>query len=209
MTVTPPNLPQQTKIQLLTIIENFKNLRPVAIGVVILASSLFLVEKYNDIVQFHESVCRNNPSSRWCPSETIEPEWIGTKIEDVYIKRLQNYEPETTLVVTDKSRHEEEKKDISVLRNVDQDLSKLSSGGKKRNSGQFEAILRTAKNNRTPLCLRIYGKRDFGTSEFKNIIAIDEEFPESKNYDSLTSTERDQKCQNKRKTTLPASGNSN
>lgn len=207
MTVTPPNPPQQTRTQLLTIIEKIQKFQPVAIVMVILSSSLFLVEKYNDIVQFPESVCRQNPSWPWCPSE--EPEWIGTKIEDVYIKKLQNYEPETTLVVTDKSRHEEEKKDISVLRNVDQELSKLSSGGKKRNSGQFEAILRTAKNNRTPLCLRIYGKRDFATSEFKNIIAIDEDFPESKNYDSLTSTERDQKCQNKLRPTVPRSGNSN
>ena len=55
MTGTPPKPHQATKIQWLTLIENLKNLRlqPVAIGVVILASSLFLLEKYNDLVQFH------------------------------------------------------------------------------------------------------------------------------------------------------------
>lgn len=196
MTGTPPKPHQVTKIQWLTIIENLKNLRlqPVAIGVVLLASSLFLLEKYNDLVQFHESVCRNNPSSSWCPSpHPNPPEWIGTKIEDVYIKKLKNYEIETTLVVTDKSPYEEEKKDISVLRNVDQELSKVKEG-KKTNSGQYEAILRKAKNNRKPLCLRIYGNRNFETSEFKNIIDIKENFPDNQTYDSLSSEERDLKC---------------
>lgn len=196
MTGTPPKPTPQTKIQFLTLIENLKNLRlrPIAIGVVLLASSLFLLEKYNDLVQFHESVCRNNPSSSWCPSPPPNPrEWIGTKIEDVYIKKLKNYEIETTLVVTDKSPYEEEKKDISVLRNVDQELSKVKEG-KKTNSGQYEAILRKAKNNRKPLCLRIYGNRNFETSEFKNIIDIKENFPDNQTYDSLSSEERDLKC---------------
>ena len=197
MTGTPPKPHQATKIQWLTLIENLKNLRlqPVAIGVVILASSLFLLEKYNDLVQFHESVCRNNPSSSWCPSPYPNPpEWIGTKIEDVYIKNLKNYEIDTTLVVTDKSPSAKQEEDISVLRNVDQELSKVKEG-KKTNSGQYEAILRKAKNNRKPLCLRIYGNRNFETSEFKNIIDIKEDFPDNQTYDSLTSEERDLKCQ--------------
>lgn len=195
----PPQPPQSTKIQWSTLIKHLKNLRlrPVATGVVILASSLFLLEKYNDLVQFHESVCRNNPSSSWCPSPPPNPpEWIGTKIEDVYIKKLKNYEIETTLVVTDKSPSKEEKKDISVLRNVDQELSQLDKG-KKTNSGQYEAILRKAKNNRKPLCIRIYGNRNFETSEFKNIIGVREDFPPNQSYDTLTSEERDQECEKK------------
>lgn len=196
MTGTPPQPSQPTKIQFSTLIKHLKNLRlrPVATGVVILASSLFLLEKYNDLVQFHESLCRNNPSSSWCPSSPPKPpEWIGTKIEDVYIKKLNNYEIETTLVVTDKYPYEKEENDISVLRNVDQELSKIRRG-KKTNSGHYEAILRKAKNNRKPLCLRIYGNRKFETSEFKNIIDIKEDFPDNQTYDSLRSEERDLKC---------------
>jgi hypothetical protein len=114
----------------------------------------------------------------------------------VYIKKLKNYEIETTLVVTDKAPGDDEKKDISVLRNVDQELSKIKYP-KKSNSGQYEGILRKAKNNRKPLCLKIYGNRNFETSEFKNIINIKEDFPQNKTYDSLPSQERDRECEKK------------
>lgn len=142
-----------------------------------------------NISQFPQAICSLIP---FCPPQFPPPEWIATKIEDVYIKDLRNYELETTLVITDKSPHNKQEKDISILRNVDQDLSKIGAG-KKQNSGQYEAVLRTAKNNRKPLCLKIYGRRHYPTSEFKNIIDL-QDFPDSKIYDSLTSEERDKQC---------------
>lgn len=193
---------QKTRIQLRTILERIQKLEPVAIGLVILAAGLNIVESVNNIVQFPESVCRANPSLPWCLSGKLAPQWIGTKIEDVYIKKLKNYEPETTLVVTDKSPYEsEEEKDISILRNVDQqDLSNIGIK-QKTNSGQYEAILRRYQKNGTPLCLKIYGKRNFATSEFKNIILIGD-FTDSKTYDSLKSEERDKKCKDKYETPI-------
>ncbi|GET36532.1 hypothetical protein [Microseira wollei] len=203
--MTKPPQGQPTRIQLRTIIERIQKLQPVAIGLVIIAASLKIVESVNNIVQFRESVCRTDLSAPLCPPEKLDPpQWIGTKIEDVYIKKLQNYEPETTLVVTDKFPDRTEKKDISVLRNVDQEISEI--GVKKRNSGQYEAILRRAKKNGTPLCLKIYGKRKFATSEFKNIIEIDEKFPDSKTYDSLNPEERDKKCKDKHEIPIPPQG---
>jgi hypothetical protein len=200
--------PQQTKIQLLTLIEKFLKREPVAIVLFIVLSLFFIIEKYNDLSQLRESSCRKNPSSPWCPPPHPDlPVWIGTKIEDVYIKNLKNYEIDTTLVVTDKAPGDDEKKDISVLRNVDQELSKIKYP-KKSNSGEYEGILRKAKNNRKPLCLKIYGNRKFETSEFKNIIFI-EDFPDSKTYDSLTSEERDQRCKQRPRLISPRSGNSN
>jgi hypothetical protein len=187
---------QRTRIQLRTIIEKIQKLEPVAIGIVIIAAGLNIVESVNNLVQFPESICRANPSLPWCLSGKLTPQWIGTKIEDVYIKKLQNYEPETTLVVTDKFPAQTEDKDISILRNVDQqELSKIGIK-QKTNSGQYEAILRRYKKNGIPLCLKIYGKRNFATSEFKNIIIISD-FPDSKTYDSLKSEERDKKCTDK------------
>ena len=95
--------------------------------------------------------------------------------------------------MTDKSPYKEQDKDFSVIKNVDQDLSKIGAG-KKQNSGQYEAVLRIAKNNRKPLCLKIYGRRHYPTSEFKNIIDDIKDFPDPKNYDSLTSEARDREC---------------
>ena len=80
-----------------------------------------------------------------------------------------------------------------IIRKVERHLSKIGRGPK-QNSGQYEALLRTAKNNRTPLCLEIYGRRNFKTSEFKNIIGI-KEFPSKNNYDSLTPEQRNQLCE--------------
>jgi len=208
-TPTPPtpqnNQNQATNNQWLTRIQRIRNLQTVAVSLVLLGSAYNILQAVNNITQGTESFCRANPSSRWCPSEKIDPEWIGTKIEDVYIKKLQNYEPETTLVVTDKSPDQIEEKDISILRNVDQGLSKINLG-EKRNSGQYEALLRTAKKNGKPLCLIIYGKRKFATSEFKNIISI-QDFPDSKTYDSLNSEKRDQRCKQLPTPITPKSGN--
>lgn len=199
MTATPPNPTpksgQPTKIQFITILKKFLNSRPlqtISLGII---AFLFLIEKTNDLVQFYQSVCRTDLSSPWCSSELPKPEWIGTKIEDIYIKKLRDYEPETTLVVTDKPENTTENEDISVLRNVDQDLSKINQG-KKRNSGQFEAFLRKARNQRKPVCLKIYGKRNFEKSEFKNIIDYSE-FPRDQVYERLTSQQRNQVCDKK------------
>jgi hypothetical protein len=190
----PPNNPnpgQQTRIQL-TILQRLQKLKPVAIGLVIFAAGVNIVEFINNIVQFPESLCRANPSLPWCFSGKISSQWIGTKIEDVYIKKLKNYEPETTLVVTDKPENSPEYEDISVLRNVDQNLSNINLGIK-RNSGQFEAYLRKQKHGKKPVCLQIYGKRNFETSEFKNIIDY-KEFPSNQVYNNLTPQERDTAC---------------
>lgn len=190
--------PQQTKIQLITKIEKFLKREPVAIVLFIVLSLFFIVEKYNDLSQFRESFCRNNPSSPWCPPPRPNPpEWIGTKIEDVYIKKLSNYDLETTLVVTDKEPSKEEVKDISVIRNVDQELSK-SGESEKRNSGQYEALLRRAKKHGKPVCLKIYGRRNFANSEFKNIIGLKKDFPGGTTYyNSLEPEQRDQECEKK------------
>jgi hypothetical protein len=192
--MTKPPQGQPTRIQLRTTLEKIQKLQIVVIVWLSVTAALEIIESVNNIVQFRESVCRTNLSSPLCPPEKLnEPQWIGTKIEDVYIKKLQNYEPETTLVVTDKSPYEsEQEKDISIIRNIDQKLGEIGMNNKS-NSGQYEAILRTAKKNGKALCLQIYGKRNFATSEFKNIIFIGD-FPEGKTYDSLKSEERDKKC---------------
>ncbi|HAX80784.1 MAG TPA: hypothetical protein DCY88_34340 [Cyanobacteria bacterium UBA11372] len=194
--MTKPPQGQPTRIQLRTTLEKIQKLQIVVIVWLLITAALEIIESVNNIVQFRESVCRTNLSSPLCPQEKLDPQWIGTKIEDVYIKKLQNYEPETTLVVTDKPPDKTESKDISILRNVDQELAKINVV-KKTNSGQYEAILRKAKNKGTPLCLQIYGKRKFATSEFKNIIDIEEEFPDSKTYDSRKPEEMDKKCKEK------------
>jgi hypothetical protein len=203
----PPNNPnpgQPTRIQL-TILQRLLKLKPVAIGLLIIVAGSNIVETINNIVQLPESLCRAYPSWPWCFSGKISSQWIGTKIEDVYIKKLKDYEPETTLVVTDKPDNAPENEDISVLRNVDQDISSIF-GGKKQNSGQYEAILRKAKNKGIPLCLQIYGKRKFATSEFKNIILIGD-FPDTETYDSSNPKKMDQKCEGKHQK-FPAPSNS-
>jgi hypothetical protein len=173
------------------------------IGMALLGGVLKTMEVFVNISQFPQAICSLTPL---CPPRLDDPVWIGTKIEDVYIKKLNNYEIETTLVVTDKAPSAKQEEDISVLRNVDQKLSKAHQHDKK-NSGQFEAILRKAKNDRKPLCLKIYGRRNFATSEFKNIIVIDDDFPKSQKYDSLTSKERDDQCIKKPRPIDPNSGN--
>ena len=95
-------------------------------------------------------------------------------------------------LVTDRPENVPEDEDISVLRNVDQDLSKINLGIK-RNSGQFEAYLRKKRNEKKPVCLQIYGKRKFETSEFQNIIDY-QEFPSNQVYDKLTPQQRDRVC---------------
>ncbi|MEG3858440.1 hypothetical protein [Microcoleus sp. herbarium12] len=147
------------------------------------------IEFFVNMSQVPQAICILTPL---CPPEPPPPKWIGVKIEDVYIKDLRNYQLETTLFVSDKSPYEEQDKDFSVIKNVDQNLSRIGAG-KKQNSGQYEAVLRIAKNNRKPLCLKIYGRRHYPTSEFKNIIDI-KDFPDPKNYDSLTSEARDREC---------------
>ncbi len=147
------------------------------------------IEFFVTMSQFPQAICILTPL---CPPEPPPPKWIGVKIEDVYIKDLRNYQLETTLVVTDKSPYEEQDKDFSIIKNVDQNLSKIGAG-KKQNSGQYEAVLRIAKNNRKPLCLKIYGRRHYPTSDFKNIIDI-KDFPAPQNYDSLKSEARDREC---------------
>jgi hypothetical protein len=74
-------------------------------------------------------------------------------------KKLNNYEVYTTLVVTDKPPDKQPDYEVSIIRNVARYLSKIGRGNK-QNSGQYETLLRTAKNNRTPLCLENYGRRN-------------------------------------------------
>ncbi len=162
------------------------------IGMALFGGAVKTIEFFVNISQVPQAICILTPL---CPPPLpplSSPKWIGVKIEDVYVKDLRNYQLETTLVVTDKSPYEEQDKDVSVIKNVDQDLSKIGAG-KKHNSGQYEAVLRTTKNNRKPICLKIYGRRHYPTSEFFNIIDI-KEFPDTKNYDSLTSEARDRLC---------------
>lgn len=147
------------------------------------------IEFFVDISQVPQAICILTPYCRPLPPP---PVWIATRIEDVYLKKLNNYEIDTTLVVTDKSPYIQPEKEVSVIRNVDQDLSKIGRP-KKQNSGQYEALIRIAKNNRKPLCLEIYGRRNYETSEFKNIIGI-KEFPSNNNYDSMRSEERERLC---------------
>jgi hypothetical protein len=174
---------------------NFQNRVPVQNLVpftLLLASSFYLLDKFNNLYQLGEYSCRIESSLWWCPSEP--PEWIGTKIEDVYNKNISQYTPETTLVVTDKSEKTLENEDVSILRNVDQDMSRINLG-KKRNSGQYEAFLRKAKNEKKPVCLQTYGKRNFEKSEFKNIIDYNE-FPFDLVFKNLTSKQRDRVFKN-------------
>ncbi|HAZ48294.1 MAG TPA: hypothetical protein DDW76_05420 [Cyanobacteria bacterium UBA11369] len=171
-------------------IQTIQKFPPLVISLGLVGGIIKTAESVNNIVQLPESVCRANPSFLLCPPEKLDPEWIGTRIEDVYIKKLQNYEPETTLVVTDKPEKTTENEDISILRNVDQDNSRINLGTKK-NSGQYEAFLRRAKSERKPVCLRVYGRRNFETSEFKNIIDYNE-FPSDQVYKNLTPQRRDQ-----------------
>ena len=186
-TPTPSPTPNNWWSRFIQIIQNFP---PLVISLGLFGGIVKTAEFVNNIVQFPESVCRANPSFLLCPPEKLDPAWIGTTIEDVYIKKLRNYEPETTLVVTDKPENTPENEDISILRSVDQDNSRINLGAKK-NSGQYEAFLRRAKNERKPVCLRIYGKRNFETSEFKNIIDYNE-FPADQVYKNLTSQRREQ-----------------
>ncbi len=190
MTATKPTSGQKTRIQLRTRFQNFINSRPIATILLLIIAVLYIIEKTNDLVQFYQSFCRTDLSSPLCPPEKLDSEWIGTKIEDVYNKNIKRYEPETTLVVTDKLDNTTENEDISILRNVDQDNSRVNLGTKK-NSGQYEAFLRRAKSERKPVCLRVYGRRNFETSEFKNIIDYNE-FPSDQVYKNLTPQRREQ-----------------
>jgi hypothetical protein len=148
------------------------------------------IEFFVNISQVPQAICILTP---YCQPPLPPPVWIATTIEEVYIKKLHNYEVDTTLVVTDKPPDKQSENDVSIIRNVDQNLSKIGRAYK-HNSGQYEALIRTAKNNQTPLCLEIYGRRNFKTSEFKNIIGI-KEFPSKNNYDSLSSEQRNQLCE--------------
>jgi hypothetical protein len=78
-TPTQNNQNQATNNQWLTRLEKIKNLKTVAVSLVLLGAGYNILQAVNNITQATESFCRANPSSRWCPSETIEPEWIGTK----------------------------------------------------------------------------------------------------------------------------------
>ncbi|MEG4318908.1 MULTISPECIES: hypothetical protein [unclassified Microcoleus] len=148
------------------------------------------IEFFVNISQVPQAICILTP---YCQPPLPPPGWIATRIEDVYIKKLNNYEIDTTLVVTDKPPDKQPEYEVSIIRNVDQNLSRIGRPSK-QNSGQYEAFIRKAKNNRTPLCLEIYGRRNFKTSEFKNIIGI-KEFPSNNNYDSLTPEQRNQLCE--------------
>ena len=188
-----PNLGQRTIIQSSGWITKFKVAthwtKTLMIGMALFGGVVKTIEFSVNISQFPQAICSLTP---FCPPRFPPPKWIGVKIEDVYIKDLRNYQLESTLVVTDKSPYKDLDKDISIIRNVDQDLSRIGAGIK-QNSGQYEALLRIAKNNRTPVCLKVYGRRHYPTSEFFNIIDI-QDFPDSKTYDILTSTQRDDRC---------------
>jgi len=188
-----PNSGQRTTIQSSGWITKFKvatRTKTLIIGMGLFGGVVNTIEFFVNISQFPQAICSLTP---FCPPSLDPPKWIGVKIEDVYIKKLRNYELETSLFVTDKSPYEDPlDKDVSVIRNVDQDLSKIGAG-KKQHSGQYEAVLRTAKNNRKPVCLKIYGRRHYPTSEFFNIIDI-KDFPDSQNYDSLKSEKRNKLC---------------
>jgi hypothetical protein len=171
-----------------------KQAKNLIFGTALFGGVVKTIEFFVNISQVPQAICILTP---YCQPPLPPPVWIATTIEDVYIKNLHNYEIDTTLVVTDKSPDDKQpENDVSIIRNVDQDLSKIGLANK-QNSGQDEALLRKAKNNRTPLCLEIYGRRRFRTSEFKNIIGI-KEFPSNNNYDSLTPEQRNLLCEGPR-----------
>ena len=140
------------------------------IGMALFGGIVKTIEFLVNISQAPEAICS---ITSLCPPPPDGPEWIGTRIEEVYSKKLPNYNPDTTLVQTDKGATQGEKNDVSLLKNTAQDLSKLN-GDKKNNSGQYEVRLRRYKSERKPVCIRIYGTRSF-----KNIILI-RDFPPDK-----------------------------
>lgn len=175
----PNNQSQQTRIQGST------NLRLLGGGLLI--GFLTLVGHLVDIKDFLDNfVIKIFPDL--ARIEYGPPEWIGTRIEYIYTKQLPNYKPQTTLVQTDKPANG----DYAVLRNVDQKLSEIKRT-RKNNSGNYEVSLRRTLQEKTPVCLEIYGQRLPEKSEFKNIIQINS-WPSKKNYDNLTPEGRDEEC---------------
>lgn len=185
---TPPSSEWRKKLKVAT-----KRVKNLIFRTALFGGVVKTIEFFVNISQAPQAICILTP---FCQPPLPPPVWIATRIEDVYIKKLNNYEIDTTLVLTDQPPDQKSENDVSIIKNVDQNLSRIGRPYK-QNSGQYEALLRTAKNNRKPLCLEIYGQRNFKTSEFKNIIGI-KEFPSNNNYDSLTAEQRNLLCEPRR-----------
>jgi hypothetical protein len=109
-----------------------KRAKNLIFGTALFGGVVKTIEFFVNISQVPQAICILTP---YCQPPLPRPVWIATRIEDVYLKKLNNYEIDTTLVVTDKSPYIQPDKEVSIIRKVDQDLSKIGRGNK-QNSGQ-------------------------------------------------------------------------
>jgi hypothetical protein len=117
--------------------------------------------------------------------------WIGAKVESVTEQKYQKYCSNTKIIQTDQNLSE-----FINVKNVDQDLSSISRNSK-NNSMDFTAHLKRAEKRKQPLCLEVYGIRNYKESDFKNIIQINF-WKSKKNYEKLSAEERNSECENHR-----------
>jgi hypothetical protein len=76
-----------------------KRAKNLIFGTALFGGVVKTIEFFVNISQVPQAICILTP---YCQPPLPPPAWIATTIEEVYIKKLNNYEFDTTLVVTDK-----------------------------------------------------------------------------------------------------------
>ncbi|NEO35564.1 MAG: hypothetical protein F6J90_04235 [Moorea sp. SIOASIH] len=122
------------------------------------------------------------------PKPEINPvsqEWVATKIINTDTNFYENYKKAGTYEVwTDRQANTHH---FSLI-NIDE--------GAKKNSSDFQGVLKELEKSGQPVCLGLTGKRSWSKSERKNIVEI-RVFPEQSKYDQLGQAKGDTLCEQK------------
>ncbi|NEO72411.1 hypothetical protein [Moorena sp. SIO3H5] len=115
----------------------------------------------------------------------VAQEWVGTKIINTDTNLYENYKKSTTYEVwTDRQPNSHH---FSLI-NIDESA--------KKNSSDFQGVLKELEKSGKPVCLGLTGKRSWSKSERKNIVEI-RVFPEQSKYDQLGQAKGDTLCEQK------------
>ena len=153
--------------------QNTPHLKMIISGIGILASGITLLYFVRDFIL---------PKTETNP---VPQEWVGTQIRNTDTQLYENYKKAATYEVwTDRQPNSHH----FSLRNIDE--------GAKKNSSDFQGVLKELEKSGQPLCLGLTGNRSWSKYERKNIVEI-RVFPEPSKYDELGQAKRDALCEQK------------
>lgn len=157
----------------MNIILNTSNLQIFISSISILSSLITVFYLVNDFIL---------PKAETNP---VAQEWVGTKIINTDTNLYENYKKAGTYEVwTDRQANTHH---FSLI-NIDEDA--------KKNSSDFQGVLKELEKSGQPVCLGLTGKRSWSKSERKNIVEI-RVFPEQSKYDQLGQAKGDTLCEQK------------